>query len=163
MLALYLMLAGKSEEALEVSVELAKRFPTVDNSQAIAVVIASVNGLHDEAVVYGWRAMELAPHTPIMHCPLAYALAFAGRHDEAHGVLKAIEESTLPQPSSSLASVYLALGERDKAIALLQDASERGIPQLAWTRNDPRLASLRGDPVVERIWSGIWSRQLATA
>lgn len=163
MLALYLMLAGKSEEALEVSVELAKRFPTVDNSQAIAAVIASVNGLHDEAVVYGWRAMELAPHTPIMHCPLAYALAFAGRHDEAHGVLKAIEESTLPQPSSSLASVYLALGERDKAIALLQDASERGIPQLAWTRNDPRLASLRGDPVVERIWSGIWSRQLATA
>ena len=159
MLAHYLMLAGKSSEALEMSVELAKRFPTVDNSQAIASVVASVNGQHDEAVAYGWKAMELAPHTPIMHAPLAYALAFAGRHEEARGVLKAIEESALPNPSASLAPVYLALGERDKAIALLSDASERGIPQFAWTRDDPRMASLRGDPVVERIWSRIWTRQ----
>ena len=91
----------------------------------------------------------------MLHAPLAYALAFAGRHEEARGVLKAIEESTSPQPSAALAPVYLALGERDRAIALLQDASERGIPQFAWARDDPRLASLHGDPVVERIWSRI--------
>jgi transcriptional regulator HilA, main transcriptional regulator of SPI1 len=162
-LALYLMLAGKGSEALEQAQELAKRFPTVDNAQAIAAVIASVNGLHDEAVVYGWKAMELAPHTPVMHAPLAYALAFAGRHEEARGVLKAIEDSTLPLPSAALAPVYLALGERDKAIALLQDASERGIPQFAWTRDDPRLAVLRGDPVVERIWARIWTGQPVAA
>lgn len=159
MLALYLMLSGACTEALDVSVELARRFPTVDNSQAIASVIASVNGQHEQAVSYGWRAVELAPHTPIMHAPLAHALAFSGRHDEARGVLRAIEESALPQPSASIAPAYLALGERDKAIALLNDASERGIPQFAWTRDDPRLASLRGDPTVERIWSRIWSRQ----
>jgi tetratricopeptide (TPR) repeat protein len=162
-LALYLMYAGRNEEALELAIDLAKRFPTVDNSQGIASVIASVNGMHEEAVAYGWKAMELAPHTPLMHAPLAYALAFSGRHDEARGVLKAIEESSLPRPSSSLASVYLALGERDKAIAMLQDASERGIPQFAWTRDDPRLAALHGEPVVERLWSGIWTRQAASA
>lgn len=161
-LALFLMFAGKNAEALELSQELAKRFPTVDNSQGIASIIASVNGMHDEAVVFGWKAMELAPHTPLMHTPLAYALAFAGRHDEARGVLKAIEDSTLPLPSASLAPVYLALGERDKAIALLQDASERGIPQFAWTREDPRLAALRGDPAVELIWSRIWPRQFVS-
>jgi tetratricopeptide (TPR) repeat protein len=161
-LALFLMFAGKNAEALELSQELAKRFLTVDNSQGIACLVASVNGLHDEAVVYGWKAMELAPHTPMMHTPLAYALAFAGRHDEARGVLKAIEDSALPLPSASLAPVYLALGEREKSIVLLQDAVEHGIPQFAWTRDDPRLASLRGDPVVERIWSRIWSRQLVS-
>ena len=160
-LALYLMLAGHSSEALDMALELARRFPTVDNSHAIASVVASVNGQHSEAVAFGWKAMELAPHTPIMHAPLASALAFAGRHEEARGVLKSIEESTLPQPSASLAPVYLALGERERAIALLADASERGIPQFAWTRDDPRLASLHGDAVVERIWSRIWSRQLA--
>jgi DNA-binding winged helix-turn-helix (wHTH) protein/Flp pilus assembly protein TadD len=159
----YLMLAGKSSEALALSQDLAKRFPTVDNSQGIAAVIASVNGLHDEAVVYGWKAMELAPHTPMMHAPLAYALAFAGRHEEARGVLKAIEESTLPQPSAALAPVYLALGERERAIALLQDAAERGMPQFAWTRDDPRLAPLHGDPAVERIWARIWTSGLVTA
>jgi predicted Zn-dependent protease len=157
-LALYLMFAGKNSEALEVALELAKRFPTVDNSQGVASVITSVNGMHEEAMVFGWKAMELAPHTPMMHTPLAYALASAGRISEARGVLKGIEDSPLPLPSASLAPVFLALGERDKAIAMLQDACERGIPQFAWTRNDPRLSALRGDPVVERIWQ----RQLLT-
>jgi tetratricopeptide (TPR) repeat protein len=162
MLALYLMFAGNKVEGLEVSVMLAKRFATVDNSQAIACVLASVNGLHEEAMAYGWKAMELAPHTPIMHAPLAYALAFAGRHDEARNVLTAIEESHLPKPTAALAPVYLALGERDTAIALLQDAYERGVPQFASTRDDPRLEPLRGEPAVERIWSHIWPRQFAS-
>jgi tetratricopeptide (TPR) repeat protein len=162
-LALFLMFAGKNSEALEQALELAKRFPTVDNSQGIASVVASVNGLHDEAVVFGRKAVELAHHTPLMHAPLASALAFAGRHDEARGVLKGIEDSTLPLPSAALAPVYLALGERDKAIALLHDASERGIPQFAWTRDDPRLVTLRGDSAVERIWARIWPSQFAPA
>ena len=162
-LALYLMFAGKSVDGLEVAQLLAKRFPTVDSAQGIASVLASVNGLHDEAVACGWKALELAPHTPLLHTPLAYALAFGGRHEEARSVLNTIESSTLPQPSACMAPVYLALGDRGRAIALLQDASERGIPQFAWTRDDPRLAALRGDAVVERLWSRIWSHQLSSA
>jgi hypothetical protein len=52
-LALFLMLADKKTEGLGVSVMLAKRFTTVDNSQGIASILSSVNGLHDEAVAYG--------------------------------------------------------------------------------------------------------------
>ena len=78
-------------------------------------------------------------------------------------MLVAIEASSLPQPTAALAPVYLALGERGRAIALLQDAYERGVPQFASTRDDPRLASLHGEPAVERIWSHIWTRQLAAA
>jgi DNA-binding winged helix-turn-helix (wHTH) protein/Flp pilus assembly protein TadD len=97
-LAMYLMFAGKHADGLEVAQVLAKRFPTVDNAHAIASILSSVNGLHDEAVAYGWKAMELAPHTPMLHTPLAYALAFAGRLDEARSVLSAIESSSLPTP-----------------------------------------------------------------
>lgn len=92
--------------------------------------------------------------------PLAYALAYAGRHEEARDVLGAIEKSTLPLPSASIAPVYLALGEPGKAIALLQDACERGLPQFAWSRDDPRLAALRGNSEVERLWARIWPRQM---
>jgi len=162
-LAMYLMFAGEKVEGLNTALDLAKRFPTVDNSQGIASILASVNGLHDEAVAFGWKARELAPHTPAMQAPLAYALAFAGRSAEARSVLAAIEESNLPQPTASTAPVYLALGDREKAIVLLQDACERGVPQFAWTRDDPRLASLHGDPVIERLWSRIWTRQLVSA
>lgn len=163
MLALYLMFAGKNREALALAIDLAQRFPTVDNSQGIASVLAAVHGQHDEAVAYGKKAMALAPDTPLMHCPLAYALASAARHEEARAVLSGIESANLPQPTAALAPVYLALGDRPRAIALLQDASERGVPQFAWTRDDPRLASLRGEPTVERIWSRIWPRQLQSA
>jgi Flp pilus assembly protein TadD len=153
--------AGKSSEALPVALDLAKRFPTVDNSQGIASILASVNGLHDDAVAYGRKAMELAPHTPLMHAPLAYALACAGRHEEARVVLAAIEKSSLPQPSASIAPVYMALGEPERAITLLQDACERGAPQFAWSRDDPRLSALRGNDAVERIWARIGKPQMA--
>lgn len=162
-LALYLMFAGELDEALKVALDLAKRFPTIDNAQANACILSSVHGLHEEAVAFGWRAMDLSPNTPIMHAPLAYALANAGRHEEARGVLRAVEESKLPEPSAATAPVYLALGERDKAIEKLMDACERGIPQFAWTRDDPRMAALRGDPVVEKIWSQIWPENLVAA
>lgn len=158
-LALFLLFSGRTAEALKTALELARRFPTIDNAQGIASVVAAVNGLHEEAAAFGWKAMELAPHTPAMHAPLAYALAFSGRHDEARKVLGLIEEAKLPKPSAAIASAYLALGEREKAVELLKDASERGIPQFAWTRDDPRLASLRGDPVVEQLWAKIWTDQ----
>jgi Flp pilus assembly protein TadD len=150
-------------DALEAALDLSKRFPTIDNAQGIAAIVASVNGLHEEAVAFGWKALELAPHTPAMHVPLAYALAFSGRHDEARKVLGEIEASKLPLPSAGMASAYMALGDRSKAIELLKDASERGIPQFAWTRDDPRLAALRGDPVVELLWSRICNREPVTA
>jgi tetratricopeptide (TPR) repeat protein len=155
LLPLFLLLAGSDSEAVSLSQELARRFPSVDNAQGIASVIASVSGQHDEAIAYGWQALRLAPHTPLMHAPLASALAFSGRQEEARSVLKGIEESHLPLPSAALAPVYLALGERPKAVSLLQHACEHGMPQLAWSRDDPRLAALRGEPAVERLWQRI--------
>jgi tetratricopeptide (TPR) repeat protein len=115
------------QAALETAQDLARRFATTDNAQGIASIVCAVNGLLGEATACGWKAMELAPHTPARHVPLAHAPA------------------------------YLALGDREKAIALLKEASERGMPQFAWTRDDPRLDSLHGDPVVEQLWSTIWT------
>jgi len=155
-LALFLLFAGQHEEALQVALELAKRFPTIDNAQGIASIVCSVHKHHEAAIEFGHRAVLLAPHTPLMQAPLAAALAAAGRHTEARRVLAAIEASRLPPPSASLTAVYLALGERDRAIASLLDACERGIPQFAWTRDDHRLSALRGDPAVEHAWAGIW-------
>ena len=162
-LALYLMYAGQLDEALEVALELAKRFPTIDSAQGIASIVCSVHGRHQEAVDFGQRAVELAPHTPIMQTPLASALAMSGQHADARRILAAIEASKLPQPSAAMAPVYLALGERERAMEKLLDASERGVPQFAWTRDDPRLASLHGEPAMERLWARIWPVALITA
>lgn len=161
--AQFLLLAGRGAESLELGLALAKKFPTVDNAQAIASTVAAVSGMLEEGIAFGRAAALLAPDTPEMQAPLAYALARAGLKEEAYGLLQAIESSALPLPTASIAPVYLVLGERDKAIALLGDACERGVPQFAWTRDDPRFAGLHGDPVVERLWARIWPRQVAAA
>ena len=147
-LALYLMYAGRHDEALKVAHELAKRFPTIDNAQGIASIVSSVYGHHEDAIAFGRKAFALAPHTPIMRTPLAAALAMAGAHAQAREELAAIEESKLPMPTASTAAIYLALGDRERAIEKLLD---------------PRLAALRGEPEVERAWSRIWQTRLMAA
>ena len=155
-LALYLMYAGRLDEALDVALELARRFPTVESALGIACIISSVHGRHEDAIAFGTRAFELAPNIPIMRTPLAAALAFAGRFAEARDALRQIESSLLPAPSAAIAVIYLALGDREAAIQNLLTACRNGVPQFATTRDDPRLASLHGDPVMESAWATIW-------
>jgi DNA-binding winged helix-turn-helix (wHTH) protein/Flp pilus assembly protein TadD len=153
--ALYLALAGRVDEALPLAETLAARFPTIDNAMAITSWINALHGRHDEAIGYARRARDLSPHTPLYHVPLAYALANAGRAAQAREVLAAIETFPLPRPTAITAAVHLALADRARAIDELADAYERGMPQLTWTRDDPRLSALRGDAQVESMWADI--------
>jgi len=153
-LALYLMLDGQATPALDAALNLAQRLPTVDHVQGVASVLCSVHGMHDESIGFGLRAAALAPDTPLMRAPLACALARAGRAEDAHAELARMQASPLPFPGASVVPAYLALGERDKALALLREAAECGAPQFAWTRNDPRLAALRGYTPAEAVWAG---------
>jgi len=54
---------------------------------------------------------------------------------------------------ASTAAVYLSLGDRVTAIAKLEEAARCGQPQFVSSRDDPRSAALRGDPVVEGQWA----------
>ena len=156
-IALQLMYAGQHDEALEVALELAHRFPTVDDAQGIASIISSVHGRHADAIAFGQTACQLSPDIPIVRTALAAALAFAGRSTQSRRELQRIEASPLPVPSASIAAVYLALGDRNAAVHSLLDACQRGVPQFASTRDDPRFAPLRGEPAVENAWASIWS------
>jgi Flp pilus assembly protein TadD len=114
-------------------------------------VVASGAGLHEEAVAAGRRAMELAPDTPLVHAALACALARAGWLKEATDLIQLIEVRSIGSPCPSLATAYLALGRRDRAIDVLTRAREVGSPQFVYAFVDPRLAELNGDPAFERL------------
>ena len=156
-LAAHLLLAGRGDEALRAARDLAPRFATIDNAQAVASTVAAVHGLHDEAVAFGAGAVALALHTPAMHTALAYALARAGRGAEARRLLTAIESGPVSQAIFT-APVHLALGDATTAIARLTESCELGQPQFLWSADDPRLAALRGEPVVERLWAQLQRR-----
>jgi hypothetical protein len=94
-------------------------------------VTASADGLHEEAVAAGGRAMELAPDTPPVHSALACALARAGRTAVATDLIQLLDEGTIAAPCPWLATAYVALCRRDRTIAVIVRAREAGSRQFA--------------------------------
>jgi TolB-like protein/Flp pilus assembly protein TadD len=78
---------------------------------------------------------------------LGYLYAASDRRDDALRVLEEMEEMSRRSylPSGTLAAVHVALGEKDRALDLLEDAYEEGSlwPEV---NVDPLFASLRTEP-----------------
>ncbi len=138
----YLFFAGESDAALIAGREAVRRFPYIDFAFFALSQIASALGLHDEAIAAGRRAVELGPETSQLRTPLAAALARAGKNAEARAEIQVIESSELPLPAIWLAPAWLALGERQRAVEMLQLAHEQRAPQCIYARYDPRFAGL---------------------
>jgi tetratricopeptide (TPR) repeat protein len=151
LLAQYLLFAGDREAALIEARAAVDRFPEVEISHMMLSIVASGIGLHEEAEAAGRRAMELAPDTPLVHTALACALARGGRTAEATHLVETIEAHGIAAHCPWLATAYLALGQRNRAIDVLARAREVGSPQFVYAFVDPRLAELVGDPVFERL------------
>jgi len=109
----------------------------------------------DKALEYFEGAYEL-DQREFMRVLLACYRARSGKSDEARGVLVGID----PRPALyyNLACTYALLGEAEPALDYLaRDLEEnhrtRGsrLRQVEWAREDPDLASLRGDPRFERL------------
>lgn len=151
-LPLYLLLAGRANEAQSCAQDLVQRFPNLDSVQDILSVVLSAQGQHEQALIHAHRAAELSPHTPLMQTQLAYALARTGRSEEARHVLAALRQGELPPPWASMAPVYLALEEPQTCLELLAQARAQGQPQFYALRDDPRLLALRGEPAFIQLW-----------
>ena len=146
MLGLFLMFDGRLDEALVEARHAIRQFPHLDTANLRHSVVASANKIHDEAIASARRAAEQSPDLPLMQSGLASALARGGRREEAFAVLRRMEESTLPLPGALLASAWLALGARERAIEMLRLARRVQSPYLQYAFVDPRLQELRSDP-----------------
>jgi pentatricopeptide repeat protein len=163
LLAQYLYFAGDGQAAIVEARAAVQRFPEVEISHMMLSIVASGLGLHEEAAAAGRRAMQLAPDTPLVHTALACALARAGRSDEAKELLRAIEAHGIAAQCPWLATAYLALGRRERAIDVLARARDAGSPQFLYAFVDPRLADLNGDPAFERLRPGVVRRSDSVA
>jgi tetratricopeptide (TPR) repeat protein len=87
---------------------------------------------------------------------LAADYAAAGRHDEATRELQRAVELR-PHDSNILynaACTYGVMKRKPEAIDLLKRAKAAGYQNLEWTRRDPDLASLHGEPEFEKLFRG---------
>lgn len=93
------------------------------------------------------RAAALAPTTET-RARLAYGLARAGSEAKARRLLAALEREAARAHTSPVerARVYVGLGERGRALELLERADDAGVSALKLVAVDPAFAPLRAEP-----------------
>jgi serine/threonine-protein kinase len=84
--------------------------------------------------------------TPGQQSLKAIAEAGEGRRDEALGIANHLVQQAGDMPSVDAATVFVALGERERALEILEDAVWRKYPTVLFLRLDPRFAPLRSEP-----------------
>lgn len=115
-------------------------------------------GRHRQAVTEHRKALKLSGGSILMKPVLARSLALAGRPAEAGRILKELERANRETRAGSypIATVRLALGDAEGALAALEAATEERDPWLVWLKVDPMLDALRGhrrfDSLLRRVF-----------
>jgi serine/threonine-protein kinase len=110
-------------------------------------LIQEQRGDRDESAAAFQRAIQLSPQSPHMRSALARTLALSGRRDEAFAILAELHDLSKRRYVSpfELASISLALGNRDEGYEWLAKAFQDRCFELVAARVDPRFDALRGD------------------
>ena len=146
-----LLVSGRPEEALR-HVEDALTFEKEDASAISASCMANVAlGRFEEGIAAGEHGVAVSRRAPFFLGVLGWALATAGRKDEARTILEELRARPAASPTAvSEAWLLGALGEIDDAFDVLARAEEEyqgllcytGLPGFDPLRADPRFGAL---------------------
>ena len=146
-----LLMCGRPQDALR-QVEQALTFQKEDTTAIIAMCMANVAlGRLDEAIAAGERGVAVMHRAPISLGVLGWAVAMAGRRDEARELLEGLRARPAGSPTLVIEAWLLgALGEVDGAFEVLGRAeaeyqgmvSYTGLPGFDSLRSDPRFTAL---------------------
>ncbi len=109
----------------------------------------AATGKLTEAIAEFQKSVELSNGDQDAYASLAHAYAMTGRKAEAEKILHDLENRSKDSPASPyiLATIYAGLGEKDKAMQLLEKAYDEKSLELSWhVKADPRIDNLRSDP-----------------
>ena len=113
--------------------------------------------MYDEAIAAARKASQLSGGNAEAEATIGYALALSGRKSEAFEVLTALQNrgTSVYVPSYDLAFLHLALGERDKALDLLEKALDNHEAQMVFLKIDPKWDEIRNNDRFRAIISRI--------
>jgi DNA-binding winged helix-turn-helix (wHTH) protein/TolB-like protein/tetratricopeptide (TPR) repeat protein len=140
-----LFMVGEKEAARAWGEEKMRQHPNIGILFCGAGVSAYLAGDYERSITLAERgvAMDRSPVALIM---LAQAYGYAGQRDKVKPLLdEAASNGAYICPYES-AAAYLSIGDKERAIALLNEAFEKRSNCLIFLRNDPRMSVLRDDP-----------------
>ena len=105
-------------------------------------------GAYDQAIAACQRAVALSGGDPIQQVTLGRAYALAGRNSEARSILRKLRRRSQSTyvPPYYVATLYVALGDKEQALTLLKQAYREREGYLPWAKVDVALDPLRSDP-----------------
>jgi tetratricopeptide (TPR) repeat protein len=110
-------------------------------------------GHYEEAAAEFKKALELSGNANYFLSALAMTYGMEGKKDEARkilGELKLRSSQTYVSPCG-LADVYISLGEKDQALAMLERAVRERSPDLMFLANAPEYDAVHDDPRMKAI------------
>jgi TolB-like protein/Flp pilus assembly protein TadD len=143
---LQLFYARRYEEAIE------QQKRTLELDPTFGPALRSLGGAYEETRRYDdairayLRAHELATDDLSARALLAHAYAVSGREREARAILEELESATRYVSRYSVAAIHVGLGERERALTLLEEAFAGRDRGMVWIGVSPRLHPLRDEP-----------------
>ena len=110
--------------------------------------------MYDQAIAELNNAVELSGETPEMMAYLGYAYAVAGQRGEAEKVLAKLRDRAAGHKRVAgiyYGIVYMGLGENDRALDLLEQASKDREGRLLVVKVDPIYDSLRNQARFQKL------------
>ena len=106
------------------------------------------NGMYAETIAFGEQALNRDPTNQDALYITGYAYGKSGQRNEAEEIIKKFKEIGKTQyvVSYYVASIYAALGDKDKSFAELEKAFAEGDSELPRLKVDPLMILLRNDP-----------------
>jgi DNA-binding winged helix-turn-helix (wHTH) protein/tetratricopeptide (TPR) repeat protein len=146
-------LDGQAAESVDNIRTALNLFPEHEFTNFYGALILAFNGEAVTAIELAQGLVHRLPYFDPATAVHAYALACAGRADEAHSILERLQWLSRERflLTSFTAAAYVALGDMDAALAELRVAEHTRCPWFFQMLADPRLKPLHGNPEFERM------------
>jgi serine/threonine-protein kinase len=143
-LAVALECAGRYDESIDSARQTLRNDPKFVYAHVPLGIALAMKGDSNGAIAEFEQAIRTLGRGGWILGPMGYALARAGRKEEAANIAREIEAAD--GPGVQLAHVYAALGDKPRALDALERAYAQRIVDLNFMAVDPMLASLRAEP-----------------
>jgi serine/threonine protein kinase/tetratricopeptide (TPR) repeat protein len=109
--------------------------------------------MYDEAISVSLERSRLLDGKGTSLPDLAHAYAVAGKRAQARQTLEKINDQLTRThvPPDAIALIHVALGEKERAFALLEEAFTQHNVLFYWLKADPRFDPLRSDPRFQHL------------
>jgi Tfp pilus assembly protein PilF len=151
--AWFLYQARRYEEALQQCNKTLGLDPDYPLTHVVLGLCYAQKSLFQESITALKKAVDLSGNSTENLSFLAFGYAASGNSEQASKILRELDKLAERAYVSKflLASVQAALGDKDKAFALLEMAREERDPDLIWLKTDPKYDYLRSDQRYEEL------------